>query len=105
MPLQRNVRLIMSITSPREPPSIAVSPMSQPDHRAAKFAPRVRHLLPLPIGIVAESRRDPLGFLTRNNRRFGDVFRYPPGPFTFHLIAHPDGVKHVLQDNHKNYPR
>jgi cytochrome P450 len=27
------------------------------------------------------------------------------GPLTLYLVAHPDGVKHVLQDNAANYPR
>jgi len=38
-------------------------------------------------------------------REHGDVFRYQLGPLVFHLVAHPDHVKHVLLDNAKNYPR
>jgi cytochrome P450 len=55
--------------------------------------------------MVARSRRDPLGFLMENALRFGPVFRYQVGPFVFHLASHPDGVRHVLQDHYRNYPR
>src|SRR5947207_12208417 len=54
---------------------------------------------------MARSRRDPLGFLLDGLRNHGDVFRYRIGPLVFHLLAHPDHVKHVLLDNQKNYPR
>jgi cytochrome P450 len=33
------------------------------------------------------------------------VFRYQVGPWSFHLVSRPDGVRHVLQDNYRNYPR
>lgn len=69
------------------------------------IAPGVRQLVPLPYGFVLESRRDPLGFLRRSADRYGDVFRTQVGPMVIHLLSHPDHVKHVLQDRHKNYPR
>jgi hypothetical protein len=36
-------------------------------------------------------------------QRYGDVVSVPTlvGPWT--LIFHPDGVRHVLQENHLNY--
>jgi cytochrome P450 len=37
-------------------------------------------------------------------RRYGDTVRFR-GPVTLYLLAHPDGVKHVLQDEAANYPR
>ncbi len=71
-----------------------------------KTAPGVRQLLPIPgFGLMARSRRDPLGFLLEGRQRYGDVFRYQLGPLVFHLVAHPDHVKHVLVDHAKNYPR
>jgi cytochrome P450 len=70
-----------------------------------KTAQGYRQLLPLPYGIMRESRRDPLGFLLGGTRRFGDVWRYRVGPWVFHVIAHPDHVRHVLQDHWRNYPR
>jgi cytochrome P450 len=70
-----------------------------------KTASGMRQLLPLPYGALGRARRDPLGFLMDGWREHGDVFRYRLGPLVFHLVAHPDHVKHVLLDNAKNYPR
>ncbi len=47
--------------------------------------------------------RNALDFLLEMRERYGDVVSVPTlvGPFT--LIFHPDGVRHVLQENHRNY--
>src|SRR5215471_3389934 len=47
--------------------------------------------------------RNALDFLLAMRERYGDVVSVPTlvGPFT--LIFHPDGVRHVLQENHRNY--
>jgi enediyne biosynthesis protein E7 len=47
--------------------------------------------------------RKALDFLLEMRERYGDVVSVPTlvGPFT--LIFHPDGVRHVLQENHRNY--
>jgi cytochrome P450 len=37
-------------------------------------------------------------------RRYGDIVHFR-GPLTINLLIHPDFVKHVLQDRHRNYPR
>src|SRR5262245_40772000 len=71
----------------------------------ARTAPGARQWLPLPYGLVAWARRDPLQFLRANAEKHGDVFRYQVGPWVFHLVSHPEGVKHVLQDHWKNYRR
>ncbi|MBZ4418894.1 cytochrome P450 [Myxococcus sp. RHST-1-4] len=60
------------------------------------------HLL---FGVLPEARRDVLGLLTRTAREYGDVARYRLGPITSHLITHPDGVRHVLQEHVKNYTK
>lgn len=78
---------------------------SAPGSSRPPHAPGVRQLLPLPYGIVARTRRDPLGFLSEGARQFGPVFRYQIGPWVFHLLSHPDVIRHVLQDNYRNYPR
>ena len=72
---------------------------------ARRTAPGLRQLVPLPYGLVARLRRDPLGFLCDGLRQYGDVFRFQIGPLVLHLLAHPDHVKHVLLDHAKNYPR
>jgi len=47
--------------------------------------------------------RKALDFLLEMRERYGDVVSVPTliGPFT--LIFHPDGVRHVLRENHRNY--
>jgi cytochrome P450 len=50
-------------------------------------------------------QRDPLHFLVEVRERYGDVVRLHAGPWRFHLVAHPDHVRHVLVDHQKNYPR
>jgi cytochrome P450 len=56
-----------------------------------------------PFGFLSVMRRDPLGFLLKCRREYGDVvhIRFPPWSSVF--VAHPRDVRHVLQDNHKNY--
>jgi cytochrome P450 len=56
-----------------------------------------------PFTAEAEMRRDPLGFMTRIAREYGDVVCAQMGPLRFYLLHHPDAVKHVLQDNNQNY--
>lgn len=71
----------------------------------SKAAPGRRQILPLPYGMVSQIMRDPLRFYLDGARRFGDVFRVRIGPWTIHLLTHPDHVQRVLQDRQKNYPR
>lgn len=54
------------------------------------------------LGSAGEMQRDPLGFL-RQARQYGDIVRMR---FVFsdaYLIYHPDSVKHILQENNRNY--
>jgi cytochrome P450 len=69
-------------------------------------------LAPGPRGnpILGNSRgfqQDLIGTLLSGWRDFGDVVRFRGvGPlFPVYLVAHPDYVKRVLQDEHKNYPK
>ena len=55
------------------------------------------------LGALPEARRDPLGMFIKAAREYGDVVRLRFGPYTSYLVNHPDGIKHVLQTNHKNY--
>jgi cytochrome P450 len=57
------------------------------------------------IGMLREMRRDPIRFFMESTRDYGDVVRFRVGPYTLHLFRHPDHVKHVLQDNNRNYGR
>jgi cytochrome P450 len=56
------------------------------------------------LGSLAEIRRDNVLAFLDAWRRYRDTVRFR-GPVTLYLLAHPDGVKHVLQDQAANYPR
>ena len=57
------------------------------------------------LGNVRALRRDPLAFLTSLARDLGDVASFRVGPRTITLLARPDAVRHVLQDNARNYDK
>ena len=61
----------------------------------------------LVLGNARRFQRDLIQTLLDGCRDHGDVVRFDGiGPlFPVYLVAHPDGVKHVLQDNHRNYPK
>ena len=55
------------------------------------------------VGNLLAYSRDPLGFLIRCSREYGDVVRLGfPGPPAY-LISHPEGVEYVLVKNNKNF--
>jgi cytochrome P450 len=60
--------------------------------------------LPL-LGHVVPFRKDVLGLLTGSRQRFGDVVRFRLGPKVLHLAAHPDAVRHVLQERMEVYDK
>lgn len=55
------------------------------------------------LGSLPALRRDPLGLFVRAMQAYGDVVRLQMGHQTIHLVTHPDGVRHVLQDQNKHY--
>jgi len=57
------------------------------------------------LGVLPTVRKDVLGFLRQTCREHGDVSRYRLGPLSSYLIVHPEGVRHVLQENVKNYTK
>ena len=83
-------------------------PFRKPFHARAnrshfKVAPRPRGTPT--AGRPENPPRWPHAFLLRIAEQYGDIVRYPVGPLTVYLLAHPDHVKHVLQDNTKNYTK
>jgi len=48
------------------------------------------------IGSLPAMRRDVLGLMLRGMREHGDVVRFKIGPWTVHLICHPDDIAHVF---------
>ncbi len=55
------------------------------------------------FGHGREFRDDPLGFMLRVRGKYGDIVRTRFGPMTVHLLAHPDAVRHVLQEAPRVY--
>lgn len=60
--------------------------------------------LPL-VGNTLAVARDPLGTFTRLQRQYGRIVRINIGGRNQYLIFQPEDVKHVLQENHRNYGR
>src|SRR5215468_4300564 len=60
------------------------------------------------LGFLAAFRREPLGFLTRSWHTYGDAieirFRFP-SHWRSYVFVDPDAVRHVLQENHRNYSK
>ena len=67
----------------------------------APLPPRVS-ALPL-VGLLPRWRKDPLGILDMlRDGGHGDVVRLHNG-VDITVLGHPDGIRHVLQENHSNY--
>lgn len=66
--------------------------------------PPVAPGIPL-LGAAPDMLRDAVGFVLRTTRALGPLFRIPLGPRTLTLIAHPDDLRRVLQEEPKDYPR
>lgn len=77
------------------------SPAHQSPVRRRAPGPRFR----TPFGFLKVLRRDPLGVLTNTWQQYGDVaeIRFPPWSLFF--FVHPNDVRHVLQENHRNYTK
>jgi cytochrome P450 len=60
--------------------------------------------LPL-LGSTLEAFREPYGFFMRAWQRYGDVVLFTFGPYRYFLVNDPEGIKHVLVDRAKNYPK
>lgn len=81
-------------------------------HDTHKHPPSAANL-PLPphargsllFGNLRDLTRNRLGFGAEMQRRYGEVVSYRLGLIRFTLISHPEHVKHVLQDNHRNYTK
>jgi cytochrome P450 len=52
---------------------------------------------------IKRMRQDIIGFLTDLQREYGDVVQFRVGPIRIFFCAHPDGVRHVLQENARHY--
>lgn len=77
----------------------SIQPTAPVAWRDTATGPRFR----TPFGFLAVMRDDPLRFLMDCARRYGDVAEMQFPPWRSFLVTRPDGIKHVLQENHRNY--
>src|SRR5689334_558944 len=82
-------------------------PLSEPvaGRREVRVTSQGPRLPPGPGGLMSGRplMSAPLGFLERIFRQYGDVAALRILNLRVCAIAHPEGIKHVLQDNHRNY--
>ena len=57
------------------------------------------------LGSALAMRRDPLSFCRMVAREYGDIAHYRVLMWPAYLLNHPDYVKHVLQEHHRNYSK
>ena len=55
------------------------------------------------VGILPQLRSDPLTVFLDAADRFGDLVHVKAGPYQGYLLSTPADIKHVLQDNSRNY--
>src|SRR5258708_24112235 len=84
------------------------TPRSLPATPRPERARRHRHLPPGPSWHTAAWNtvtfgRQTLSFLRELRERYGDLVTLPTVVGSWILVFHPDGVRHVVQENHKNY--
>src|SRR5512135_2928467 len=85
---------------------ISPGPQPAPDSSgAAAVPPGPRRLRDVPLSDLQALRASPLGAMALAARRYGDFVRYPLGTLPVYLAVHPDYVRHVLQDNSRNYSK
>jgi cytochrome P450 len=59
----------------------------------------------LVFGSLFDARRDPLAFFQKVIEEHGDFVALRFGPVRYFLVNDPDGARHVLVDNQKNYKK
>jgi hypothetical protein len=75
--------------------------MNEAAHSALTRPPGPRGL-PI-VGVLPAVRRNPTAVFLRGARQFGDVVYFRIGPRRGYLLTNPADVRHVLQDNARNY--
>src|ERR1043165_8067005 len=55
------------------------------------------------LGVLPQLRSDPLRTFLDAADRYGDIVHLQAGPYNGYLLLDPTHIKHVLQDNARNY--
>ncbi|MGH7785493.1 MAG: cytochrome P450 [Candidatus Binatia bacterium] len=85
-----------------QPLASTESPAPSVGAHGARRAPGKRY--PTPFHFFLAARRDPLAMLSSARHEYGDVARFDAWPLVVvHMLYHPEHIKHVLQDNIRNY--
>jgi cytochrome P450 len=63
--------------------------------------PTPRELLPQ----ISRIQKDALGFLLDLSARYGDLACFPVASLPVYVLSHPDGIRRVLQDQHRRYSK
>jgi len=85
--------------------------MSEPIHTASAFAPTPGVKRPpgprtlSSLNSALALGRDPIRFALDMWHRYGDIVRIRFLFWQGYLVFHPDQIKHILQDNHRNYTK
>src|SRR5450755_3657889 len=78
--------------SPRSAARCNLSGLAVEEHMIRAPGPRRR----FPGSHILAMRRDPLGFLTKLSREYGDVARFRMGPVELHLLNRPEWIRDLL---------
>lgn len=55
------------------------------------------------VGNLIDLRRDQINFFLQSQRQYGDIIRLKIVSRWLYLVSDPDAIKHILQDNNRNY--
>jgi cytochrome P450 len=55
------------------------------------------------VGMLPQLRSDPIAVFLEAADRYGDLVHLKAGPYHGYLLSNPADIKHVLQDNYRNY--
>ena len=57
------------------------------------------------LGTLLQAWEDPLGMMSRGVRDHGEIVGFRFAHLRYVVVADPEGIKHVLVTNHKNYTK
>lgn len=79
-------------------------PQTEVTPQNTSYSPK-RRTPPTPQGNIRQLVRDPLSYFLSLTQEHGDIVCYRPAPDPAYLVNHPDYIRHVLVENHRNYSK
>ena len=79
-------------------------------HKETPMKPSAGHLPPGPtprelLPRITKIQKDALGFLLELSGKYGDLSYFAAGSQPVYILSHPDGVRHILQDQNRRYTK